>query len=329
MSSNESLLRRAAALHRPLVGFATVMAVLAVVAAIGVIFDDRTLVNASIWLKPFKFTISMGLYAVTLAWMISLLPKARRWGWWLGTLVTAGLAVDMVLIFWQPVFRVRQLHFNSADALDRLLSQEILPMATYLAWTASLVLALMLVLQKAQGQKMEDKAQAAAVRIGLSVALLGLALGMLMFMPTPDQQGLIDAGTKPTIVGAHSVGVPDGGPGLPLLGWSTVGGDLRIPHFVGMHALQLLPLLAMLLAALSGRFPVLRDPLARRRLIRVGGVGYLGLIAILTWQALRGQSIVHPDVWTLLAVGADSAFVGFGILSSVASVRRSSSRITR
>jgi hypothetical protein len=49
----------------------------------------------------------------------------------------------------------------------------------------------------------------------------------------------------------------------------------------------------------------------------------------LTWQALRGQSIVHPDVWTLLAVGADSAFVGFGILASVTSVRRSSTRITR
>jgi len=324
MSSNESVLRRAAALHRPLIGFATVMAVLSVVAAIGVIFDDRTLVNASIWLKPFKFTISMALYAVTLAWMISLLPKARRWGWWLGTVVAIGLAVDMVLIFWQPVFRVRQLHFNGADALDRLLAQDILPGATYLAWTASLVLALMLVFQK-----MANKAQAAAVRIGLSVALLGLALGMLMFMPTPGQQGLIDAGMKPTIVGAHSVGVPDGGPGLPILGWSTVGGDLRIPHFVGMHALQLLPLFAMLLAALSTRFPVLSDPLVRRRLIRVGGLGYLGLIAILTWQALRGQSIVDPDVWTLLAVGADAALVGFGVLASVASVRQPTETITR
>jgi hypothetical protein len=313
MSRKESLLIRAGALHHPLVVLAASMAVLSAVAAIGAIFDDRTLVNASIWLKPFKFTVSIAIYSLTLAWMISLLPKARRWGWWMGTLVAAGLAVDMVLLVWQIIFRGRQLHFNRADPTDKLMSDNILPAATYLVWVATLVVVLLLLFQR-----LPDKAQVTAVRTGLAIALVGLALGMLTFLPTPGQRAAMDAGAKPSIVGAHSVGVPDGGPGLPVLGWSTVGGDLRIPHFVGMHALQLMPLFALLLAALADRLPALRDALVRRRLIRMAGLGYLGLLAILTWQALRGQSIIHPDSWTLLALGLDAGLVGVGFRVSAA-----------
>jgi hypothetical protein len=97
--------------------------------------------------------------------------------------------------------------------------------------------------------------------------------------------------------GAHAVGVPDGGPGLPFFGWSTTGGDLRIAHFVGMHALQGMPLVAAVFAAIGV------DEGTRVRLVQVAGVAWTGLVVLLTWQALRAQPLLAPDATTLTALG--------------------------
>lgn len=120
-----------------------------------------------------------------------------------------------------------------------------------------------------------------------------------------------------TTIGAHSVGVPDGGQGMLFVNWSTEGGDLRIPHFIGMHALQMLPLVAMVLALAATRIPRLRDSTARLRLVRVAAAGYSGLVALVTWQALRGQPLIRPDAWTwaaLVALLAAVALAAVGCL---------------
>ena len=101
------------------------------------------------------------------------------------------------------------------------------------------------------------------------------------------------------VVGAHSVGVEDGGPGLPVTNWSTVGGDLRVPHFFGLHALQALPLVGILLRSFGQSWVCSTHRIA---LVWTAGLASIGLVLLLTWQALRGQPVIAPDAITLGAL---------------------------
>jgi hypothetical protein len=69
-----------------------------------------------------------------------------------------------------------------------------------------------------------------------------------MTSPTPEQIQAAGVDGEMPIACAHSVGVEDGGPGLPITNWSTTGGDSRVAHFFGLHALQALPLFGFLVA---------------------------------------------------------------------------------
>ncbi|GGT76357.1 hypothetical protein GCM10010272_19820 [Streptomyces lateritius] len=289
-----SSLPRISELHRPLVWFSASMVLLALVSAVGLVLDDRVLVGAPIWSKPFKFAVSFVAYAMTLAWMLTLLPRGRRVGWWAGTVVAAASATEMVLITTQ-VIRGRQSHFNNETAFDAALFQA-MGATVVVLWLGALVIAVLLL-----RARILDRATAWAVRLGSLIALAGAAVGFLMVRPTPEQ---LAAGDDASVVGAHSVGVADGGPSMPLTGWATTGGDLRIPHFFGMHALQVIPLVLLALVALAPRFARLRDERVRLRLTLVASGAYAAGFALVTWQALRGQALMTADATTLATAGA-------------------------
>ncbi|GLY68469.1 hypothetical protein [Amycolatopsis taiwanensis] len=282
--------------NRPMLLFAGLMGVMTVVCVGGLLFDDRILIGAPIWAKPFKFAVSMGIYCLTWAWLASLVARGRR----LVNLVSAGvvamLAVEYVIIVGQTV-RGRPSHFDVGTSFDRLL-YIIMAISAGSLWLGTLALSVPLMRTPIIGA-----ANRLAIRLGAVIALIGIGIAVLMTTPRPGQPG------AQGVVGAHSVGVADDGPGLPILGWSTTGGDLRIPHFFGMHALQALPLFALLLGRLARRFPRLRTERVQTRLVAIAAAVYVALLALVTWQALRGQSIVHPDALTLgvlaaLVVGA-------------------------
>jgi hypothetical protein len=289
------------------------MLVLAVISGIGLIVDDRTLVGAPIWLKPLKFGISLAIYTATMAWLISLLTRGRKAATWLGTVISVAALIEIIVIMGQAA-RGRQSHFNFVTALDATLFS-IMGVTIVVVWIATLWIGVLLMIQR-----IGDRPIALAIRSGVIIALVGLAVGFLMTSPTPAQLTEMQAGAPPTIMGAHSVGVPDGGAGLPIVGWSTEGGDLRVGHFVGMHALQALPLLAFLLVFASRRFAGLRDELLRTRLVLIFAGVHAALTVLVTWQALRGQPVVSPDALTLTAFLAIVVSAGLALL--VAFTRR-------
>ncbi|MFJ9871229.1 hypothetical protein [Streptomyces sp. NPDC101165] len=279
--------------HRPLVVFSLSMVVLAVMSGVGLVVDDRRLVGSPIWFKPFKFSVSFVAYGLSLAWALSLLPtrRARRVGWWAGTVVTVAGVVEMAIITGQVV-RGKRSHFNYETPFDEML-YDAMAVTVVILWLGTLAIAVLLL-----RARLADRASAWAMRSGIVLALAGAAVGFLMTRPAPGQQRGVSK-----VVGAHSVGVPDGGPAMPLTGWSTTGGDLRVPHFLGMHALQLLPLVLMGLTLLAPRLARLRAERVRLRLILVASATYAAVFALVTWQALRGQPLVHPDRTTVTAAG--------------------------
>ncbi|MFB9529613.1 hypothetical protein [Nonomuraea roseola] len=284
--------------HRPLVLCAAAMAVLGVISGLGLVIDERLVMGEPVWLKPFKFAASFSLYAITLTWMIGQVQRWRRTLWWLGTVTVFGFVLpEIAAITFQAVRGVRS-HFNFSTQLDEIVFA-VMGGAAYLGWLLTFALGVFLLFQRRT-----DRSMAWAIPLGVAISLAGMSIGYLMTAPTAEQAQTLDAGIAITTIGAHSVGGLDGGAGAPVTGWSTETGDLRVAHFVGLHALQALPLLAIVLRLLARRFAVLRGAATRTGLVIVAALGYAGLTGLLVWQAQRGQPLTRPDQLTLSVAGA-------------------------
>lgn len=297
--------------HPPLAFLALLMAVLAVVSAVGLLVDPRVVNGAPGWAKPLRFSVSFGVYAVTLVWMIAQIarPRWKRVAWWAGTVIAVASALEMVAITMQVV-RGTTSHFNNSTPFDELV-YSLMGALIALLYLATLVVGGALAVSRVR-----DRTFSWALRIGLVVAVAGLSVGFLMLQATPEQLAQGDAAQHS---GAHGVGVADGGPGMPLVGWSTTGGDLRVGHFIRMHALQVLPLLAALLA--TAPFARRLTKRARLRLVVLAGIGYAGVTGLTVWQALRGQPLISPDGQTLAAAAALALLATVGLALVVRSGR--------
>jgi len=308
--------RHLAVQHRPLAVSALATLGLLALFLLGLVLDPRTIGGAPAWLKPTKFAVSIAVYSFTLLWLLGHVRRDRRWrdrtvriaGW----TVVVVFAIELLAIGLQAA-RGTTSHFNFATPFDAALFALMGNAITVLLVVNVAVAALVL------SQRFASPSLGAGLRWGMAITVLGMAQAFLMVVPTAQQMAGWQAGGEVTIVGAHSVGAPDGlaadgatpAAAMPVTGWRTDVGDLRVGHFVGLHGLQVIPLLAAWL-----RRRRLHE-LQRSALVHAAGAGYLGLTLLLTWQALRAQPLLRPDVltaWAFVALVAASGLSAWAVL---------------
>lgn len=282
--------------HRPLnyLGVACLVGVL--VTGILYVSDGREILGVPLWEKPMKFLLSTVVYAATFSWFSSLIAVRKRVVWWLGTLIALMLLIELVIIIGLASVGLTS-HFNVSSGFH-IAMWSIMASGISMLWLLSFGVGVFLWNAPSIEPVIRN-----GIRWGLATGLAGMGLAFTMTPPNADQLNNFEG-----IAGAHTVGASDGGPGLPFLGWSTVGGDLRISHFVGLHGLQVLPLVAIALAVLMSSQRV------QGAVMHGAGLTYFLLIGVLYAQAVGGESIVSPSLSTLLALAGS---VVAGMLTSV------------
>ncbi len=274
----------------PLTAVGLLMLVVAAASIVGILTDERIITGASAWLKPFKFAISTAIYSLTLAWIFQWLtdwPRVRRIVGW----TTAIVFVLEVAIIDTQAWRGTTSHFNVSTLLDGVLFS-VMGAAIVLQTLTSTSVAVAL-----WRQRFAERPLGWALRLGMTLTIVGAFTGGLMTRPTAAQLSHARAGGGMPTVGAHSVGGLDGGPGVPVTGWSREHGDVRVAHFVGLHAIQVLALVAVGLRRWR------RPESVRVKAVLIAAASYASLFLLLLWEALRAQSVVAADAMALALIG--------------------------
>ncbi|WP_156292088.1 hypothetical protein [Oceanobacillus salinisoli] len=242
---------------------AWIHAILFMAFCILMIVDERQLLGVNVWNKPAKFAISIFVYTITIAYIVGYVKSIR-----MKRLIEVGTSIAMtmeILLIGMQAGRGVRSHFNLSSVFNSLVFS-LMGIFIMIATLAALLLVFYLTFHPPK--ELPDYLFR-SIQFGLWISILGSIVG-----------GYMAAQLQ------HTVGAADGGPGLPILNWSIEYGDMRIPHFVGLHALQVIPLLAL------GMGKLVKQPAARIWLTWGFIVGYILLLIIVFSIAYTGNPII-------------------------------------
>ena len=221
------------------------------------LFDSQQVLGINRWIKPIKFFTSVWIMVWSMGWILFYLDNKRtvkRISW----LIIITMFIENFLITMQSARGVSS-HFNVSDAFNGMVFSTMGIAIIVFTFTA-IYAELLFFRQK---------------KFSIHPAYLwGIRLGLLFFIIFSLEAGFMLSRMS------HTVGGPDGGPGLPLINWSTEHGDLRIAHFLGLHSLQILPLAGHYLFRKSST-------------LLLFGIVYFLLVITILILALRGLPLGH------------------------------------
>jgi hypothetical protein len=221
-------------------------------------FTSNTMVlGINAWIKPMKFFISTVFFSWTMGWYLFYLNEPRKTTIYSWALIIT-LLFELIYIAWQAA-RGELSHFNISSALHGMMFSLMgLVITIITAWTGYIAF----LFWRRPLPQLSDS------------YLWGIRFGLLLFVVFAFAGGLMAARLS------HTVGtVMETTNGLPVLNWSRESGDLRVAHFFGMHALQLLPLMGFYLAR-------------TKRQIILSSLLYATFVSVLLWQALKGVPLI-------------------------------------
>lgn len=251
--------------NRLLFTVAVVNFALAVVFTALMYADGRTLLGRNVWTKPWKFATSIAIFTATMGWIMPSLGLTGRVERLVTYVIGGAMSIEIALISTQAARGVAS-HFNTSTPMDSAIYGVMGVTITVSSIAVGYVLWRVV-------RSPPDLAPAYH---------WGIKLGMLLFVATSFEGWLMVS------QGGHAIGAPNDGSGLPLLNWSVTGGDLRVAHFIGLHALQVLPL--------TGYVAARWDRLTTRQSLATVGVvatGYGLLTGTTLALALVGTPLVR------------------------------------
>ncbi len=222
-------------------------------------FDARQFNGASVWMKPGKFFLSLAVQFLTVAWAMSLVEenlRENRTIRWANRALIASAWFELLYITFRAA-RGEASHFNVGTPLNAALY------SMMAGASVVLVVAPAIVGWKIWRSKRED------------IWTTSVAIGFILAAMTSLIVGFTLGGNSNHWIGGDLTDAT----GLPIFKWSTTGGDLRVAHFIGLHAMQIVPFAA----------------LSRKRSVVWSVAVAVTIATVFTYlQALNGVPILRP-----------------------------------